>query len=169
MFRRLIACGLFASIALAGCGDPYINYPPQEGDVAWHNANSTIAREVQRVALAHILKTWPPEGPYAVALPAGTDTQTYNQVLAALPAGAAALESDAKLPVYQVARINVRGWNGQVDVIRPGGETGRQLVSVFVTVDIQGWYARRHRSWRIPVEQALEISNPDAPAPSTEP
>lgn len=159
---------ILAALSLAGCGDPYINYPAQDQDVAWHEANSTVARSTQKAALQHVLKTWPPEGPYAVALPAGTNTETYNEVLAALPAGAATSEATETRPVFKVARVHIRGWNGQIDIIRPGGETGRQLVSVFVSVDTQGWYATRHRVWRIPVDKALEISNPDLPPPKAE-
>jgi hypothetical protein len=161
MHRLLLV--LITALILAGCGDPYINYPAQDQDVAWHQANSSIARSVQKAALQHVLKTWPPDGPYAVALPVGTNTETYNEVLGSLPAGAATSETTETRPVYRVARIHIRGWNGQVDIIRPGGETGQQLVSVYVSIDTQGWYATRHRVWRIPVDKALEISNPDLP------
>ncbi|MBI1369438.1 MAG: hypothetical protein GC162_12390 [Planctomycetes bacterium] len=168
MFRRLAVIVVLA--ILGGCGSPYINLPGVEGDMASHDVNDINVRKVEAKALAYLLTRQPPTGQYAVALPPGSLTSTYNQVLAAVPAGGDRVtDADATIPVYRVAQVQVRGLSGQVDIIRPVGDGQREeLYSVFLETDIDGWYAAGGKLWHVPVDQALALARFEQPKPDKE-
>jgi len=143
-----------------GCSAPLVNIPPLPGDVASHNPNSAGVLAVEVTALNYVLRRWAPEGGvYAIELPSGTTEKSYRRVIGQLPEGASTPEQyGGELPTYRVAQVYMRGAHARVDVIKPDDLVGEQLVSVFETVDISGWYARRAKLWNIPVEDALRAT-----------
>jgi hypothetical protein len=125
---------------------------------------------VETVALKHLLLRDNLTDGYIVKLPAGTSPEIYAKVLDQLPAGARTPgEDEGALPRYEVAQVQVRGFSAQVDVIRPADDSGKQeLVSVHLAVDMDGWYAKQTRVWRVPVDLALEMAR-SAPVTETAP
>ncbi len=172
-FMFVIASTITAA-ALTGCGAQYVNVPPIPGDVAFHNPNGSDVRTMEIAALKYVLQRTPPKGSFAIALPAGSTTDTQAYVMGRLPGGdAAAVVAGDALPTYRVAQIQARNWNCQVDVIAPEPNGDLRLTSVFLAKDIDGWFPMRGRKWSVPVDQALELArpladHPDAPLP-TEP
>lgn len=177
MFARLFV--VFAALTLTACGSPYVNIPPLEGDSpAAHNANGSSVVKVQTVALKHLVLRDNPTDGYVVQLPAGTTAATYAKVLDQLPAGSQTPgggDAQGDLPHFEVAQVQVRGFSAQVDVIRPGHASGKQeLISVYLSVDMDGWYAKQTRVWRVPVDQALALARtapvtaPEETAPAPE-
>ena len=162
LLTSLTALLTVAAVA-SGCAGTYVNVPALDGSPASQNPNSTLVRNVEAEALRHVLNRYPPpDGEYAVALPAGTDDATYWWVLRHLPEGGQELrriEDDQEIPpVYRVAQVVVRGLVGQVEVVIPPDRHGEErLVSVFLSPDTEGWYANRSRLWTIPAHQALRI------------
>ncbi|QNN22450.1 hypothetical protein HED60_09240 [Planctomycetales bacterium ZRK34] len=164
MFARLFL--VFAVLSLTACGSPYVNIPPLQGDSpAAHDPDGASVAKVEAVALKHLIVRDNPADGYVVDLPAGTSKQTYAQVLDQLPVGAQTVgEGQSGLPHYEVAQVQVRGFSAQVDIIRPASALGKQeLVSVYVAVDMDGWYAQKTRVWRVPVDQALALARAAPP------
>ena len=149
-----------ATTLIGGCGGTYVNVPKLDGSPASQDPNLVVVRRVEAEALRHVLLRYPPEGPYAIELPDGTDDATYWWVLRNLPEGGEQihrLPDDAEIPpVYRVAQVVIRGLIAQVEVVIPPGRyEGDRLVSVFLSPDTEGWYANRSRLWTIPADQAL--------------
>ncbi len=155
----LLACGLM----LTGC-TTWVNIPAQRGDMAVHNPNDRTAREVMAMALARVVVDNDQPAPYAIDLPDGAHGSTYQQIIAKLPEGAAPRDdAAAAVPVYRVKQVQVRGWQGQVDLIPPSTGGSAQLMSVYLKRDWHGWFATRTHLWRMPVINALRISRPMTP------
>ena len=149
-----------ALLLLVGCS-PYINIPQQPGDVATHSPNDGTVIGVMSASLAKVLDQRPKPTDYVIVLPQRASKATYQEVLKDLPAGGARhAEGAGGLPIYSVAAVYVRGPRAQVEVIRPtpGGEP--QLVSVYLELGIDGWYARRLRPWSISIQEAMRQSYP---------
>lgn len=164
MTRRLamMLAAVAATVIATGCSGTYVNVPTLDGTVASQNPNLEVVRKVETEALRHVLNRYPPEGgSYAIELPDGTDAPTYWWILKNLPEGGEQLqrlEDDAEElpPLYRVEQVVIRGMIAQVEVVIPPGRyPDDRLVSVFLSPDIQGWYANRSRTWRIPADQAL--------------
>jgi len=160
MLTRILM--LVVAFSLVGCSAPYVNIPPLQGDApAMHSPNNGTVATVEAEALKYLIMQDAPPTTYIVQLPEATSEQTYNTVMSRLPDGAirsADQTTGEPGPFYRVAQVQVRGFSSQVDIVRPrdaGGKT--ELVSVYLAVDIDGWYASSRRVWRIPVEQALAI------------
>jgi hypothetical protein len=146
---------------LSGCGSVYVNIPRQPSDVAGHNPNDGTVWRIEVAAMNHILHLRTEGGAYTLKLPEGTTQPNYDWVIARLTAGGNSwTQSGGFAPVYEIAAIYVRAAEGQVDVIRPA-PGGNQLVSVFLTYGIDGWYVKRTRVWNIPVKEALKIAAPN--------
>ena len=150
---------------LSGCGSVYVNIPRQPSDVAGHNPNDGTVWRIEVAAMNHILQLRTEGGSYTLKLPEGTTQPNYDWVIARLPAGGNSwTQSGGFTPVYEIAAIYVRAAEGQVDVIRPApgsNSSGGQLVSVYLTYGIDGWYVKRTRVWNIPVKEALKIAAPN--------
>ena len=155
MFRPLFVT-LLLCLGLAGCGEFYTNVPPIPGDLAAHDPNDSRVASMEAVALKHILQKNPPTGAYAIALPPGTNANTHNFVLSKLPRTE---PGSAEVGVYRVAQIQARSFSAQIDVVVPEGSDTR-LVSVFLGVDMDGWFALRSRKWGVPVDEALIMARP---------
>ena len=152
----LAAGGLLLAIA-AGCS-PYVNVPPLQGDVARHNADATQIRNIVVPAVRAVLDEEPPSGPYVVQLPESAEKLTYPATLPQIgdnahPPFAEDLPENA--PIYEVTGVRIRGFDGQVDVVRPGTYGGRQLVTVYLrNPPFADWNVQRVRVWRGPVDTA---------------
>ncbi|MEX2672884.1 MAG: hypothetical protein WD294_12335 [Phycisphaeraceae bacterium] len=166
MIPRL-AFALIASITTlvlaTGCSSNYVNVPTLDGSPASQDPNLVVVRRIEVEALNHVLRRYPPGPSYAIELPPGTDAPTYWWVLRKLPEGGQQLDQlpdDMEVPpLYRVAQVVVRGMVAQVEVVVPPGGIydHDRLVSVFLSPDMNGWYANRSRMWRIPADQALRI------------
>lgn len=158
MMRPLI---LFTCLVLLGGCSPWVNIPAQRGDLASHDPNTSTVHKAVTVALKHTLEQYPPAGAYAVIMPEGASTQTMAKLNAALPEGAGATaDATGRIPVYRVASIRIRGWDGQVDIIPPAGLRPKRLLSVYLDHDLSGWYVRRTHLWNMPLERALQLARP---------
>lgn len=154
---------LFAASILTGCGSLYVNLPPLPGDMATHWPNDNNVRTIEAAALVEVLKRYPPTGSYAIKLPAGTNSQTHNFVLAALPQSETIGESSDPLPIYRVAELFIRGSHAYVDVVIPpqGISRNEALVTVYLAPAIvDGWTVTYSRLWNIEVEKALRLTRP---------
>jgi len=83
----------------------------------------------------------------------------------------AVAESTPQTPVFKVAQVYLRGWYGQVDVIRPenpaDGPAKSPNVEQVVTAKLRyepfaGWRVRDLRLWRVPIAEALVLSTRSA-------
>jgi hypothetical protein len=157
---RVVAM-LVLSAAVSGCA-AYVNIPEQPGDIAGDSANGRNVRAVSVAALRHVLNYQPPNGNYAVALPAGASDTTYQWVLDRMPPTALRHDSPAAagLAVYEVAAIYIRGTDAQVDVVFPTRSGEKRLMTVWQDVAVDGWFVTRDRLWEIPAEEALQSSRP---------
>ncbi|MFW5681724.1 MAG: hypothetical protein ACOC1G_01850 [Phycisphaeraceae bacterium] len=162
----LLATGLALLTLHVGCSPyPYANIPPLQGDVARHNIDANSIRTIVVPAVKAVVAQEPPDGPYVVELPQSAEKLTYPAILPRIgdnanPPFAEGLPEDA--PVYEVTSIRIRGFDGQVDVVRPGSYGGRQLVTVYLrNPPFADWTVQRVRVWRGPVD-----ASPPAPAPS---
>lgn len=143
------------SLALVGCSRPYVNIPPQTSDVAGHDPNARNVREIEIAALQAVLRTDPLVGPIAIVLPEGTGQLTYAAVLPAVsPDAVSASNTEAEpLSTVEVRQVRIRGWEGQVDIVRPNASGTRQLFTVHLEyAPFSGWSAKRIRPWRGPVD-----------------
>jgi len=157
--KRMLT-GIVLLAALTACS-PYINIPAQPGDVATHGPNNGTVIRVMAAGLNAVLARREAPGPYAVALPAGTEAETYQAVLSRLPDGGVALEEDrAGRAVYSVAAVYVRGTSAQVDIVRRSTAGEPQLVSAYMKLGIDGWYVHRVRPWSIAPGEALDLAYP---------
>ena len=168
LLRRvaLLAAGGLLLTIVVGCSPyPYVNVPPLQGDVARHNVDANSIRTIVVPAVIAVVAQDPPAGPYVVKLPESAEKLTYPAILPRIgdnanPPFAEDLPEDA--PVYEVASIRIRGFDGQVDIVRPGTYGGQQLVTVYLrNPPFSDWNVERVRVWRGPVD-----ASPPAHAPS---
>jgi hypothetical protein len=185
-FAIALLASLSVGLLLGGCA-PYVNIPHQPGDLASHNPNNASVQRVTRIALDYTLMRYPPRDIYMVALPPGSNMETYRFVLKDLPDGGGIIgQGMGDEPVYEVATVYIRGADAQVDIIPPAIGTGQpRLFTVYLDYTWTGWRVERARQWNIPVEQALRatrrqvqpVTQPDdnvldsqpRPAPAPEP
>ncbi|MAX24665.1 MAG: hypothetical protein CMJ19_09195 [Phycisphaeraceae bacterium] len=162
---RALAALLLITVGLSAC-TPYVNIPGQKGDtLATHNPNSKTIQEAVVAALQAVITYRPVEGPYQVILPQGTDPATYAKLLPQL-GDQAMWSSDGvrqNMPVYEVKGIRIRGYEGEVDIVRPAVGLPDGRTEQLVTVDLKyyitgGWSHVRLRVWKAPVEDAMRIN-----------
>ncbi len=155
-------------LAVAGC-NPYVNIPPDDGDVASHKVNRSRVREAMLVSIRAVVREHPPDGPYAIALPKGADDRTYAFVAGHLPGDARRADGNEDLPTYRVVAVRLRGLKGRVS-IRRSNTPAPSLTTVSVRNDIESWYAADQRTWRKPLpgegEPAAGSEGQDTPAAS---
>lgn len=144
---------------LTGCAT-YVNIPEQPGMWASSNPDNSTAQKIEIAALTAVLTDRQSDEPYRVLLPEGSSDATYNYVVARLPRGARPAPFVAEGDLYAVAGVFVRARKGQVDIVRPDPTGERQLVSVYLRYDLDGWYVERKRPWQIPLGTALDRSSP---------
>lgn len=153
--RSALAVSLLLCAALSGCA-PYVNIPPQQGDIARHNIDASSIRGITVPAVRAVVRQQPPDGPYVVELPESAQKLTYPAVLPRIgddahPPFAEGLPQGA--PVFEVVAIRIRGFDGEVDVVRPARIGGRQLVTVYLrNPPFSDWTVERLRAWRGPVD-----------------
>jgi len=164
-----IAATFVAASLLTGCAT-YTNIPGIPGDVASHSPNASGVPDVMARAIQAVADDLPFEGPYAFELPEGVTPETHSRVLMLLDDRAVA-ESTPQTPVFKVAQVYLRGWYGQVDVIRPenpaDGPAKSPNVEQVVTAKLRyepfaGWRVRDLRLWRVPIAEALVLSTRSA-------
>ncbi len=187
MLRIRHASLLLWALCLAGCA-AYVNVPALTGDTADHNPNGEYAVPAIPVAIKAALGDQPIDHPFLVVLPKGAAEATYNLVLAQVGPNATWVGPDAAGPttapapgggvmlitptaaplpsdraVIEVAQIRIRGWSGQIDVVRPTDLSqihgSRELVTVYMKWDpVSHWQSVLVRPWRTIVETALKMS-----------
>ena len=158
-------CLLISTIMFFGCVT-YVNIPPQDGDIATHNPNDTVVREVLVESLRAIAKQYPFEGEFAILLPAETSSETYGKVATSTSENALwpGNKDRTDLPILDVRQIRIRGQQARVDVVRPlNSHDPVDLAEQVVTAELfwhplQGWLIRRIRAWRLPVSDVLRLS-----------
>ena len=163
LMRGVMFVCVVGVLGCVGCAGPTkVNIPPMAGDIAFHDPNGSTAVRVSEVSLQRILRNYPPEGVYAVALPDRSSDRTYTRILEGLAGSPVRIsESAGDLPTYEIAQIQIHGTTADVDVIRPVPGGNRQLVRVELALDLDGWYASRVRPWDIPVLEQLRIIRGD--------
>lgn len=149
-------------LMVGGCAT-YVNIPPQPGDVALHDPNSSTVREVVLEGLRACIEEHAMHGRFRVVLPAGATPTFYDQIVtnlspnatwADLEQGAAAKgASGAGVPALVVKQVRIRGAAAQVDIARPlftgGVHNAAQLVTVVMSWDLlTGWGTDRVRVWQ---------------------
>lgn len=163
---RALAAIITFTLGLSACA-PYVNIPGQRGDtLATHNPNSKTIQEAVVAALKAVITYRPVEGNYQVILPEGTDPATYAALLPQL-GDQAMWSSDGTrqdLPIYEVKGVRIRGYDGDVDIVRPAKGLADGRTRQLVTVDLKyyipgGWGHTRLRVWKADVEDALRLSS----------
>lgn len=122
--------------SMAGCSGTmtYINVPGDGKDVAGNNANTFNVRKVETLALQEAILRWTPKAPFTILLPDGTRRSQYQDIVDAIahPMLKMPDEVPADAPVFEVSAVRLRGGDGVVDVVHPGGLRPRELVEVHV-------------------------------------
>ena len=139
-------------IGLTGCVS-YTNVPVPASAPAFESANHWASVSVITEALSTVIAKHPPKGDYVINLPAGTTPETFEKIIAELPAGATmpfdGISSD--LPVYHIGRVWIRASDAKVDVIYPftgyDGAKSDQNVTVWLNGGVRRWRAYREQSW----------------------
>lgn len=150
---------LLVAMMLSACGGPtYVNIPPQKGDLARHDPNSDVVREVIAEAVRGLMLEQPVTTPVAIVLPEGSSVLSHADVARRVGEGAVSPYDPEVEPAATVEarEIRIRGKTAAVDVIAPG----RGGISHLTTVHLEwapfgGWKAERIRTWRGGVQQIL--------------
>ena len=160
----LVLCVMCAAATMGGCAT-YVNIPPQSGDVAWHDPNGKTATQVVAAALQAVAAEDPGTGPYLVALPEGTLTETYQAVLVEIDdSNMRAHEGvDVGLGTFEIKQVRVRGWNAAVDVLyRPGLDEldpSERLTTAYLKWSlIDGWTTASVRRWHAATVSTMEMT-----------
>lgn len=175
--RRLAGAAALSAAALTmsgGCLN-YGNYPRADAEFTWHNTRVTAGvLELMEQSLGYVIAddassqprlATPPNGEplAAINLPGGVTPEQYRRVAErAYPGVVPVSEARSDLPVYQIARIRLRGDDARVDVLRPatGLERG---VGRPVYSGIQLSFLGGSGSWRIVNQRLREIGTIDQP------
>ncbi len=147
---------LCSSVMLAtGCA-PYVNIPPQAGDVAMHDANLGTVQEVSVAALKAFLEDRPTNGPFTLVLPRGTTAASYQRVTQQLGEDATT-EVNVERPIVEVRQLRIRADRAEVDIVSPANYyeprgTG-QLVTIYMNwKPFTGWHVYRTHRWNSPTQ-----------------
>ncbi|MEX0776669.1 MAG: hypothetical protein WD042_13280 [Phycisphaeraceae bacterium] len=164
MFLKRIVAIVVAALTLTGCAT-YVNIPAQERDVALHQPTYDVVTDVIAASFAAVLADRPIDGPYRIVMPAGTLASQYAQVGAALgPQATWSLQGgDQALPTLDARQVRIRGFDAEVDVLRPVDATQpagfQQLVTVYLHDDLMDdWKAVNLRAWRMNPDEALRMN-----------
>jgi hypothetical protein len=155
MWRSTLRIGLIFTLAigLAGCSGTYVNIPPEPGDVASQNPNSSRVRELVTKSLKMVISDAGLQGPIELQMPDATTKLTHAAIADAVPQVIAPDAEDGPEPEaqMQVTGVRIRGTNGEVDVRRPrsAGSDVMQLVTAYSDwAPFSGWTVQRVRVWR---------------------
>lgn len=147
MLRSVAAALLAQLIVLAGC-TPYVNIPPQKGDLAFHSPNKQTVRDIMIVAARAAIADRPIEGTYQLKLPEGSSSLTYEAVVQAL-GGAGTYGDRAAGPMLSVEQVRIRGVSGEVDLVRPVAADRSEFLTAYASwAPNSGWAVDRVRVWR---------------------
>ncbi|MFW6060263.1 MAG: hypothetical protein ACODAQ_08775 [Phycisphaeraceae bacterium] len=172
MWRSTAFTALLAAAVLAGgCTAPYVNIPHQTGDIAANDPNARTVRDVETRALQAVLDSGDVPLPVLIQLPGRSDALTYLAVADAL--GEQVLipsdtDEDGAQPAstLTIEQVRIRGWDAEVDVLRPASANVRQRVTVYLKREpFTGWFVRRQHVWRTrvaPDEALAEQQDEDA-------
>ncbi|MEM7681100.1 MAG: hypothetical protein AAF288_04005 [Planctomycetota bacterium] len=170
----VLALALALPFALVACGPPaYLNIPSDEGDLlALSSANLSTARELSTKAIASVAEDSGAPPSYEFVLASNANFKTYRIVARDL--GPAAITPTANspegLPLFAIRSIRVRGTEAQVEVVRPSGVFGWELVDVnLVWNPFGGWRTDMVRPRRIQVDAPTRPEFDLAPQPAPEP
>ena len=145
------------ALVLSACGSPYVNIPSQTGDVASSNPNTREVREVQIQALATVMEREELAGPVRIELPPGSDGLSYAAVASRLGEDVITPADDdvEAATTLGVEQIRIRGWDAEVDVLKPSTGGVQQIVTVYLRrAPTAGWTVERTRTWRGPATAA---------------
>ncbi|MEM1108800.1 MAG: hypothetical protein AAGH99_08935 [Planctomycetota bacterium] len=179
------------TLTFAACS-PYTNIPPENGDWASNNPNTSAVRSVSIAAVQKSLEAEPINGPYTIVLPERTEPATYALVANALgsdaliPTNVPVVELDEKgrpiktdeepspvdspislgdFPEVEVRSIYIRGVDADVDIVRPS-LSGRSLSTVDLVWEPGfGWSATDIRAWRVDPDALPKPGVPPAQRP----
>lgn len=164
--RFLILAGLFPVMAVGCVG--YTTYPPGAGrDAAFNSPNVPPAPEVIYQAVAYATSRYPVAGAYAVNLPPELDPKRVDYIFDLLKdpdAGVLSPEAEAaRVPVFHVGRVWIRGVHAEVDIFRPvldiPGPDGAEVTQM-VTLTLRSNLMSR---WRVTGTRSSAIGLHDAP------
>jgi hypothetical protein len=118
---KLLGLALLGLALLCGACTPYVNIPPNAGDVASHDPNRQTVQEVIVAAARAALAESPIDQPFHVILPAGTLPLIYDQMLPRISPHAVWSSRGAPEgePFLEIRQVRIRGSNAEVDLIRP--------------------------------------------------
>lgn len=141
------------SMAMSGCVS-YTNVPVPASAPAFKNANHMQSISVLTRALEAVINEHPAGGgAYAINLPTGTTPETFEKIIANLPAGATMpFEGmDVDMPTYHIGRVWIRASDAKVDVIYPftgmDGVSNDQNVTIWLSGGVRSWRVHRRQHW----------------------
>lgn len=158
-----------------GCSRPsYINVPNDAADVAINGPNWKTTVELEKKALAYMLRQSSIPGDVVIRLPQGTKESVAFEIANSLSEFNVFPEGQSPSDEFQlveVRKITARGGIGRVDIIRPGTLRERELVEVHVKWDVlDGWVLDYIRPRNIDVDRidplllAAPAAEPKKPA-----
>jgi hypothetical protein len=156
-------------LGLTGCSTPtYVNIPGQEGDLARNDPNGGDVVDIMAKAIRAAVETENLPGIYEILLPAGSNQQTYQEVVLKVGGGAISPDTlrEQPVPYVAVAGVRVRNRDAEVDIVRPS-PTGRSavLVELFWYYG-DAWQVERVLPLRLSVEAlGWEVPTDAAPRP----
>ncbi len=163
-----------AMAVMAGCpGAGQVNYPPIPGDTISNSVNNPPVPRVIDGALEYIVRRYPPNSsgpldpqppvPFAVNLPPNMSEENVRAIIANTSPWARALtEQTQDLPIYHVARVNVRGGTAYVDILRPVSTLPDKPVNPLyqgLRVEMRGLST----AWKVNHIQLYPVGAPDVP------
>lgn len=158
MFNAITAAFLgTVTFTLGGCAG-YNNYPPIEGDTAFHDTNSLLMEDLLVRSMRFTLDRYPARGEFAINLPAGMGEARAKNILTRIndPRAHMMTREAAALPIYHISRVWVRGDEAEVDVQRPiaslrGPDAGpvHQTITLRLRGGLRPWRVQSSRAWTV--------------------
>ncbi len=170
----LVMASALGLSVMAGCpGAGQVNYPPIAGDTISNSVNNPPVPRVLDAALEYVVLRYPPNSsgpldpqppvPFAVNLPALMNEENVRSIISnTSPFARALTEQTQNLPIYHVARVNVRGGTAYVDILRPVSTLPDKPVNPLyqgVRVELRGLST----AWRVNHIQLYPVGTPDVP------
>lgn len=161
---RIAVCCL--ALLLTAC-TPYVNIPPQGGDLAFHSPNKQTVRALEIAAGRAALADRPIDGTFSITLPEGSSILTYEAVVPQISENATYAkpgETPIK-PVLAIRQLRIRAAVGEVDIVRPIAPDRSEFITVYLGYDpMAKWSVDRIRVWRT-FDPAREDPMPTDAAP----
>jgi len=164
-----------ATLMLAGCVG-YNTYPPQGGALAGTDPNARTMQAVMVAAIQDAVRTQPPppDSPYAIGLPRGATSETYQRVTSQVGDRARPLTTQTRdLPIYLVGRVWIRGPKAEVDIHRPLDPSSdtvdrTQATTFYLRGGFKDWHVIHRQAWAagaVPVPPFDVLEPTPAPPP----